>query len=369
VALPLALFTIVIAGVMITAVFYVGRLEQRMGNNSIASAKAFEAAETGVTSVLAGWVPATYNSLGNGDSALVPTTSVGGNAVYTALVRRVNTTMFLVQGEGRFLVGGLPVTRRQVARLVRFDPPNLNPQAAVASRLTLTVSGSVQVDGHDSIPTTWGGVCPPPGSTVPGIRDSAPAITLISPCDVPGTCVKGNPNVRTSDSVVSSAGFHTWGNLTFDEMAGMADFTISGSIGGIGPDSTTGPPATCVMANHLNWGDPLNPNGICGNYFPILYAPGDVELTSGWGQGILLVEGDLRLSGPVTFYGAVMVKGNVITTNGNIIGALTLNNVTGTGTTIDGTATITYSSCVLDRVASGAAPPSALNDRSWIQLY
>lgn len=173
----------------------------------------------------------------------------------------------------------------------------------------------------------------------------------------------------TDDSVVSSDGFNGWGNLSFNDMVAMADKTIGGSIGGIGPTTDAGPPETCRTTDPTNWGDPTNPGGACGNYFPILYAPGDVELTSGWGQGILLVEGDLRLSGPVTFFGAVMVKGNVIATNGNIIGAVTINNNSGTSTSFDGTATITYSSCVLDRVASGAAPPSALAERSWIQLY
>jgi hypothetical protein len=367
VALPLALFSLVIAAVMITAVFYVGRLEQRMGYNSLASTQAFEAAEAGIAAVLSDWVSSTYNSMATGAVISLPSTSVGGNAVYTASVRRVNTTLFLVQAEGRYLVAGNAITRRQVARLVRFDPPDLDPLAAVASRLTLEVAGAADINGRDSVPPAWGAYCPPPGPTVPGIRDSVATITVTAPCTVLD-CITGNPPVQVNDSAVTDAGFYSWGTLTFGQMAAMADKTISGSVGGLGP--TTDPGPVCRTTDASNWGDPLDPGGPCGNYFPIIHAPGDVTLTGGVGQGILLVEGDLTVAGPVSFYGAVMVKGSVQASDGNLIGALTINSSTGSpATTIGGTATVTYSRCVLDRVASGAAPTAALHERSWIQLY
>jgi len=369
VALPLALFTLVIVAVMITAVFYVGRLEQRMGYNSLASTQAFEAAETGVTAVLSGWNPTTYNALASGTTLTLPSVTVGSNAIYTPTIVRLNTNLFLIRVEGRFLVAGEAITRRQVARLVRFDPPGLDPAAAVASRLTLEVAGSAYIDGNDSVPTAWGGVyCPPPGSAVPGVRDSASTITVTPPCTIPA-CISGSPPVQTGDVVVSEANFHGWGNLTFEQMAAMADKIISGSVGGLGPTTDPGPGGACRTTDAANWGDPLNPGAACGNYFPIIYAPGDVTLTDGWGQGILLVQGNLTIAGPVTFYGAVMVMGSVQATNGNIFGALTINSITGAPNQIGGTTTVIHSGCVLTRVATGAAPPVALRERSWVQLY
>ena len=367
VALPLALFTLVIVAVMITAVFYVGRLEQRMGYNSLASTQAFEAAEAGVAAVLSNWNSSTYNALASGTTLTLPSAAVGSNAVYTASLQRLNSNLFLIQVEGRFLVGGEAITRRQVGRLVRFDPPDLDPEAAVASRQTLEVAGTASINGSDSVPPAWGAYCPSPGATAPGIRDSVGTITVTAPCTVP-SCITGNPPVK-ADSTVTDASFHSWGNLTFEDMAAMVNKTISGSVGGIQATVDPGPGGACRTTDATNWGDPLNPGAPCGNYFPIIYAPGDVTLTDGWGQGILLVEGDLTIAGPVTFYGAVMVKGSVQATNGNLFGALTINSSTGTPTSIGGTATMIYSRCVLARVATGAAPPSALRERSWVQLY
>lgn len=365
VALPLALFTLVIAAVMITAVFYVGRLEQRMGYNSIAATRAFEAAETGVTAVLLGWDPASYNSMANGATIALPSTSVGGNAVYTAIVRRINTSLFLVQAEGRYVVAGQALTRRQVARLARSDPPSLDPLAAVISRMAIEVAGSAHVDGHDSVPTTWGAVCPGPSSNVPGIKDSVGDVTLTPPCVNPG-CVKGSPSPIITDINVSTSGFNSWGNLTYPQMVARATKIISGNVSGIQPTDVSG---ICQVALANNWGDPLDPSGPCGNYFPIIYAPGDVTLSGGWGQGILLVDGDLTINGPVTFYGAVMVKGSVQLSNGDIVGGLSINGLSGTASVISGSATVTHSRCVLDRVATGAVPPMPLGERNWIQLY
>jgi hypothetical protein len=192
VALPLALFTIVIAAVMITAVFFVGRLEQRMGNNSIAATQAFETAETGVATVLTSWVPATYNSMASGTNLALPTVAAGGSSTYTATIRRLSSSLFLIQSEGRFLVGGQPITRRQVARVVRLDPPAIDPDAALVTRLGLEVNDNATVTGRDSVAPTWDPVCPPPGSVVAAIIDSAGTTTTTGPC-TGQTCLTGTP--------------------------------------------------------------------------------------------------------------------------------------------------------------------------------
>jgi len=63
IALPLVLFVLVILGVIITGTFYVARLEQKTGDNSVAATQAASVAEAGVDSVLANWNTSTYNGL------------------------------------------------------------------------------------------------------------------------------------------------------------------------------------------------------------------------------------------------------------------------------------------------------------------
>ena len=38
---------------------------------------------------------------------------------------------------------------------------------------------------------------------------------------------------------------------------------------------------SCDFGHPENWGDPLNPTSACGNYFPIIYAPGNLRRSGG----------------------------------------------------------------------------------------
>jgi len=364
VALPLALFTLVIAAVMITAVFYVGRLEQRMGYNSLASTQAFEAAEAGAAAVLTSWVPSTYNSMAAGATISLPSTSVGGNAVYTASVRRLNSVLFLIQAEGRYLIAGQAVTRRQVARLVRLEPPEVLPEGGLITRLGLEVNGTAAISGVDLVPAGWGGFCPSAGPTAPAIVDSSGGVITTGPC-TGLVCLTGSPQLQVDPVNVTSATFEQLGTSSFTDLAASAEKIVSGSVSP-GPTFDAGP--VCRYGDLLNWGSPEDPTGPCGEYFPIIYAPGDLTLSGGTGQGILLVEGHLNIVGGVRFYGVILVRGTLGLDAGNVYGTVMTENQSATPSQVGGTQ-ISFSRCVLDRATTGAAWPRALEERSWVQLY
>jgi hypothetical protein len=369
VALPLALFTIVIAAVKITAVFFVGRLEQRMGNNSIAATQAFETAETGVATVLTSWVPASYNSMASGTSLALPTVAAGGSSTYTATIRRLSSSLFLIQSEGRFLVGGQPITRRQVARVVRLDPPSLDPDAALVTRWGLEVNGNATVNGRDSVPATWGPVCPAPGSVVAAIIDSAGTTTTTGPC-TGQTCLTGAPPILTDPSAASEETITYFGSSNdFGSLAASADKIAIDPVGPLGPVIDPGSPPTCRIGEPTNWGDPLDPTGPCGNYYPVIYAPGDLTLGSGWAQGMLLVQGNLTLTGSLQFYGIIIVMGTVNASGGQVLGTLMIVNELGAPAVIGGTTQLSFSRCATGRAVTGAARPRPIHERGWVELY
>lgn len=361
VALPLALFTLVIAAVMITAVFYVGRLEQRMGYSSLAGTQAFEAAELGVTAVMDAWSTESYNLLTPGGSVTLPATSVGHNASYNAVVRRLNNSQFLIQSEGRFFVGATPITRRQVGRVVRLNPPDIQPGAAVVSRTGLTITGTTDIDGRDHIPGGWSGCSV--GSDAPAVTDSSGNVVTTGPC-TGQACLTGSPRVNIDPSVTSQ-NFNQFGPISFHDLSLSADKIVSGSLV-IGPSYNAGP--TCRLTDLVNWGAPEDPSGACGSYFPVIYAPGDLDLSGGTGQGLLLVDGNLTFSGNARFYGAIVVNGSVNLTSGEIHGTLLVQDFFGTGATINGTR-IEFSRCAITKASNGAARPIPLRDRGWVQLY
>ena len=368
IALPLVLFVLVILGVIITGTFYVARLEQKTGDNAVAGTQAASVAEAGVDSVLANWNTSTYNTLAVATDLVLPTvTTLGGNSSYTATVRRLNPTVFLVRADGRQLFpGGALAGRRQVAKLVRLDIPQIAMNAAITTRTGLSVTGSSDVSGIDSIPTSMAAICPPAGPTMPGIRDSSGNVSTGGSCSG-ASCIVGTPQILTDPTVTSNT-FTQFGNTTFAQLAAMANISISGTINGIAPAVSGG---VCNQAIATNWGAPLAPATACGNYFPIIYAPGNVRLTGGAGQGILLVNGDLDISGGVEFYGPVIVLGTVRSTGtgGHIYGGVMSSNANFGTVLVSGNSVVNYSSCTIARALQGISRAVPLAERSWAQLY
>lgn len=369
IALALALFAMVIATLLLTAVVYIARVEQRMGNNRIATTQAREAAEAGLSALLGNWSTGTYNTMATGAVLTVSQTTVGGTASYSGSLRRMTPTTFLIQVEGAYRVGGQIVTRRQLARIVRLSTPSINMNAAVTTRTGITVTGSSQVSGLDTVPTGWGAACPPPGPTQPGIRDSSGSVTTSGACSG-ASCITGSPRIQT-DPTVNSGTFNQFGDVNFAQLAALADKVVSGTINGMGPTTNAGPPVSCRTGDVTNWGDPLNPGGVCGSYFPIIYAPGDVRLTGGLGQGILLVGGDLDISGGVAFYGPVIVQGGIRSTGtgGHIFGGLMAANADFSGNLLSGNSAVNFSTCAVNRALRGSARAKAIRERSWAQAY
>jgi hypothetical protein len=369
IALALALFAMVISTLLITAVFYIARHEQRMGNSRIGATQAREAAEAGLSAVLSGWNSTSYNALAPGATLTLPTTAVGGGASYSGSLRRLTPTTFLIRSEGAYKIGGQTVTRRQLARIVRLNQPAINMHAAVTTRVGITISGSSQISGSDTVPATWGASCPPPGPTVPGIRDSAGAVTTSGACSG-AACITGDPRILTDPSVSSNT-FTQFGDLSFNDLAAMATLTTGGTVTGIGPTTSPGPPVSCRTSDPTNWGDPLNPAGTCGGYFPIVYSPGDLHLSGGWGQGILLVGGDLEISSGVEFYGPVIVLGRIRSTGtgGHIFGGLMAEDADLEVNLLSGNSVVSYSTCSLNRALQGSSRAKVLRERSWAQVY
>ena len=150
-------------------------------------------------------------------------------------------------------------------------------------------------------------------------------------------------------------GFFDFGDITFDELAAEANFMFPDGqvISGKRPEPSYNADGTCDSWDPYNWGDPLNPGAPCANWFPIIYAQGDLRISANQaGQGLLLVEGDLRAGGGFTFYGPVIVKGEL-----RAVGGFTFYGGVKAGETDlgAGNSAIYYSACVLQRVLSNTA--------------
>ena len=162
-----------------------------------------------------------------------------------------------------------------------------------------------------------------------------------------------------------------------DSLTKLANITYAA-----GANASTIQPSTqggvCNTADTRNWGEPWRPPTIgtvveCESRYPIIWAKGNFQFSSGRGQGSLLVSGDFTASGGTTFSGLILVRGSLTTTGGGIkaTGAVLAYNQNGAKGTMSGSTMIQYSSCAISTVLQqlGAnTPPQPVKYHAWTEM-
>lgn len=375
-ALPVAIFALVVVGVLVVGGFYVARQETRIGVASHRATSAFYLAEQGAMEVLADWDAATFNALANWDSATVAQTTTEGN--WSVTVVKMSPRFYFLRSTGTIEEGSSNYgnATRMLGVIAQLNSANLTPKAALATVGEVRIQGSMEIIGHDGVPPGWDAYCDSAGPSKPGILiDDTTAITDIGNA----LSVEGDPEFQ-QDSTLSSDSLLTFGDLTFDELKELANvvYPAGSRIRQLTPDSIADGSGgyDCNTSIRDNWGTPLIPNGACGTYFPIIYAEGDLDIAANEaGQGILLVEGDLEISGTHVFYGPVIIKGTLWAsgggTGGHFRGGVVAANVVLEESRITGNAVVEFSSCAVSRAVmnnSNLTKARPLEDRSWVDL-
>jgi Tfp pilus assembly protein PilX len=368
VALAMAIFALVIIGILVAGTFFAGRLEQQSGQNTLFAAQAAEAAEAGLSNALG----TTYNSassiqgIANGTTSTGATVTLASGTTYTPSVTRLTDGLFLYRSVGSRQSAGATVATRSIGTLVRLLSANISVNAGLTALGDVLVGGNSTVSGNDATPSEWAGVSCPTPTNVTGVRYNGTLTKNGS------AVIAGYPDPSTLDTRLDST--NIFGGAKFAALKAMRTLTLTGNVSGLAADSI-GTPKKCNTALESNWGAPTIPLSVCFNYFPIIYHYGDLSISgSGEGQGILLVEGNLTVQGRIDFYGPVIVTGGVdVRGTGSddvkFYGGILAQNVTLDDSRLTGNATVNYSSCAIKRALQGSAVPTALDERSWVQLY
>jgi hypothetical protein len=241
-------------------------------------------------------------------------------------------------------------------------------RGALTTQGEVKIGGSSFLDGNDDSVSNWG--CPPLSGGLPGL--AMPDSTKLTTAGCGGlSCIAGTPKIAQDSLAGKDSTYFSFGpGLDWDDLTGMATKTYSSgaSLNGLGPSVSGG---VCNTADQANWGDPLHSTTLCQSYFPIIHAMGDLKITGGEGQGILLVEGDLSVQGGAEFYGPVIVRGSLKTagTGGHFNGGVMAANVDLEQSALLGNAVVNFSSCALTKALAGAATPTFVARRSWTELY
>jgi hypothetical protein len=147
--------------------------------------------------------------------------------------------------------------------------------------------------------------------------DTSEAIVLAPSVTVnidPATPLDARPIARTDSLAADSASY-----LHIAD-AWWADLTRAAHI--VLPRDARMTPAPLVSGGRCansagNWGDPaaLSP---CVDRTPTVYAPGDLTIDGGVGQGVLLVDGQLVIAGPFAYSGQIVARHGIETRADNI---------------------------------------------------
>jgi hypothetical protein len=370
-ALAIALFAIVVIGALVAGTAFAGQLEMGGGRSAIATTQAAEQAETAITEAFENW-DGTWNTMAT-NTTTAPVVATAGFNRRTYTVTRLGGVLALIRGTGERLdVGGSVVSVREIGRLARIVDPDVDVDAAVEGMGDVRVGGTSKVSGFDTNPAGWGS-CSGVLDDVAGVRASG-TVSTTGGADIIGEPSPTYPYVE-NDPSVTSANFQA----VYDALVPAVNRTFAGgNFTGMEPTLTAG--GVCDRTDLDNWGEPGDPDygplvPECRSYMPVMLFTGDVTINTGRGQGIMLVQGNLRIQGTLIFDGIILATGNIDFhgtggASSRIYGGLFSANTIDVDDliSITGAPIITYSSCAVEAVLSSAARGLPLSRRGWVQM-
>jgi hypothetical protein len=378
-ALAVAVFAIVVVGALIAGALFLGTQEQRTGENQYRFQQSFGVVEAAAPEIIAAWDPNVINQMRtyprdtfriNDRATANGTGSFGGrlfklnrNLYYMDLtgsdaMSRSASSAFRRRGGG---------ARQRLGVIVRIRPIQIPNTGAFTSQGNVQSRGSTLIDGTDHQPNATWSDCLAPDSVKPGfyvdgsVTKGGASATLV-----------GNPPTQ-QDTAINNSTFDQFGDVNYTELAARANVKLSGggSYSAIQPSTAGG---VCNRNDPLNWGDGLNHLGACGSYFPIVHVAGDIAIQNNQGQGILLVDGNLTVTGGFEYFGIVIVKGILITSGGGAAaahfhGTVLAKNQNNAMSDISGAAKIRYSKCAIVQALNMTSNGALARSRSWVRLY
>jgi hypothetical protein len=117
----------VIVGALVAATFFVGRLEQQSGQNTLFAFQAAEAAEAAVSDAIASPTEPALQALPVGSTLALPDIALGDRAIGRRVIIRLTGSLFLIRATGRRLdAAGSELAVRVLGSLVKLVPDSIS---------------------------------------------------------------------------------------------------------------------------------------------------------------------------------------------------------------------------------------------------
>mgnify|MGYP001229620885 CR=1 FL=1 len=370
VILVAAVLVLLALGLVALGLLFVSTQEFLIARSTQDVATVRTAAESAVRATVAGWSTGDYRDLAVGDYRPTAASYEPEGVRVATSVERLGGPLYLVRAEAERAPGpGAVAAAAMLVRALGIGELWEGFPAAVASRGPVDIATSALVHGTGA---GMGGNCPIEATDTmrqifgPGDR---PAVLVgPSPLDLDHP-VHGDVEGSGDPSPVDSARV---GPLGWDDLRTLADRVQAGSaFAGAGArvdhDDTE---AHARDWTYPNGAGPWDPGRHGAGSMALTYVGGDLRLTGGAAQGVLIVEGDLELSGEASFHGAIRVGGRLVVRDGaQIRGAVAV--VGSEGAWIADEARVSYDVCALwsaFTMTPGLNRPLAPSGRRWVAV-
>ncbi len=366
-ALPAALLAMVVIGAIVTGGFYAASQEDRVSQSVVGSRDAFYIAEQGIERVVGQWTLLDFPTGARWDSAgLEETVERGSRTIgtYEVTTTKLDSLTYFISSTGRTQNHGHVSAVRRLGQVVRASLWNVPMGAALYVNGGLTVTGNAYIQGNDSN----GGECNGGAANVAGVVSSDTSQVDINMTDH----VIGDPPVQEDTTMTTTSLLEFGEDHDFDSLAQQAEKRYVGETPPTSPLPVS-ESGVCSTGVKDNWGDPTG-SSACSDYYPMVYIEGDAHFSNGRGQGVLLVNGDLQMTGNFEYDGIVIVKGSISSTgNGNHIDGVVLvnNGAVDLGSDASftaGSSVLQYSSCSAQNARYGHVRMQPIATRSWFDL-
>ena len=297
VALVSVLYFLVVCALTIAAVLFAGRSATRSTFASAGGAQLLAAAEDAINRALGSWSAVERARQPVGGTSNVPTAPPAGIAT-SVMITRITTSIYSLVGEARF---GSDGAARRVSTLVRLPTISSRARGALVSAVDVTVGPEVRFRDDSS--------CSDPMAAAIILAPTA-ALSLDA-----GISPGMQPSIERDSVAVDSTTYLRVGDVWWSELAAHADVRLAGNVSIVpSPQVSNG---RCIDGN-ANWGDPRASTSACAARAPIVYVAGDLTIEGGAGQGVLLVDGHLAITGAFTYSGQIVARHGIETRADNI---------------------------------------------------
>ena len=365
-ALPAAIIALVLLSALVAGALFVSTEELRSGRGDASDQRALAAAEWALDRAILAWDTQRNTAQAVGATVVLVAESAPPNESVVVTATRVQrdavwmTAAATSGGDGR----GIPA-RHTIGASLRLVSAVVPTRAALSTAGSVSVDGGV-IDGRDaSAGDSSSSICTGTVSASGVAVADASNVTCLTCATSPATGVFGTPPIDSSASVDSTA---WWGDESVTALAKRSALELPGGSYTPRPSATNN---DCDRGDALNWGDPAS-SSPCANWFPVIHVLGSVVLAPGSvGQGILVVDGSLRLEAGARFAGVVVAGGDIQVTGvgAEIVGAAFAGAAeTATVSRVTDGGAIRFASCAIRRAVTGGARLARTPGRWWTEL-